>query len=49
LTWLRESRYRMEEIESIMGQAPEWATELPLHVDGYECEFYKKEYIAIYK
>lgn len=33
----------VEEICAIMGEAPDWATGLPLRADGYECDFYKKD------
>lgn len=33
----------VDEICRIMSEAPAWAAGLPLRVDGYECEFYKKD------
>lgn len=33
----------VEEINSIMAQAPAWADGLLLNADGYECQFYKKD------
>ena len=33
----------VEEICSLMGESPEWASTLPLRADGYECDFYKKD------
>lgn len=33
----------VEEINSIMDQAPTWADGLLLNADGYECKFYKKD------
>jgi DNA polymerase bacteriophage-type len=33
----------LDEVCKVMSQAPEWAGGLPLQVEGYECEFYKKE------
>lgn len=33
----------VEEVCRIMAITPEWAKDLPLNADGYECEFYKKE------
>lgn len=33
----------VEEICAIMGEAPDWADDLPLRADGYECAFYKKD------
>ena len=38
-----EGTSSVEEICSIMGEAPEWAAALPLRADGYECDFYKKD------
>lgn len=32
-----------EEVCAIMGHTPEWAKELPLAADGFECDFYRKE------
>lgn len=32
----------LEEVCGVMCQGPEWTSELPLEVEGYECEFYKK-------
>lgn len=33
----------VEEVEQIMGQAPEWADGLVLTADGYECPWYCKD------
>lgn len=33
----------VEEVCRIMAITPEWAKDLPLNADGYECKFYKKE------
>lgn len=33
----------VEEVCAIMAVQPEWAKELPLRADGYECAFYKKD------
>lgn len=33
----------VEEVCRIMAITPNWAKDLPLNADGYECEFYKKE------
>lgn len=33
----------VNEICKIMSLAPDWAQDLPLRADGYECDFYKKE------
>jgi DNA polymerase len=33
----------LEDICSIMGQAPAWANGLLLRADGYVCDFYKKD------
>lgn len=33
----------VEEVSRIMGETPEWADDLCLRADGYECEFYRKE------
>ena len=33
----------VDEICDLMTTAPDWATGLPLAVDGYECEFYRKD------
>ena len=33
----------VEEVCHIMAITPEWAKDLPLNADGYECKFYKKE------
>ena len=33
----------VEEICAIMGEAPAWASGLPLRADGYECNFYRKD------
>lgn len=33
----------VEEVCQLMATQPEWAAGLPLRVDGYECEFYKKD------
>jgi len=33
----------LDEVCKIMEVSPEWATDLPLRVDGYECDYYKKE------
>lgn len=32
----------VEEACAIMGQAPEWCSDLPLRADGYECRSYRK-------
>jgi DNA polymerase len=34
---------KVEDVENIMGQVPEWALGLPMRADGYECAFYKKD------
>lgn len=28
---------------AVMGQPPEWASDLPLRADGYECAYYRKD------
>ena len=33
----------VDEICAIMGEAPAWASGLPLRADGYECDFYRKD------
>ena len=33
----------VEEVCRIMAITPNWAKDLPLNADGYECKFYKKE------
>ena len=33
----------VDEICAIMGEAPAWASGLPLRADGYECNFYRKD------
>ncbi|MGI6721749.1 MAG: DNA polymerase [Anaerovoracaceae bacterium] len=38
-----DGRSSVNEICSIMAEAPEWAKGLPLNADGYECEFYQKD------
>ena len=32
----------VEEACAIMGQPPEWCSDLPLRADGYECRSYRK-------
>ncbi len=32
----------VEEACAIMGQAPDWCSDLPLRADGYECRSYRK-------
>ncbi len=36
-------QWSVEEICSMMSQAPKWAKGLPLAADGYACEFYQKD------
>lgn len=38
-----EGESSVEEISTLMAIAPDWAEDLPLRADGYECEFYKKD------
>jgi DNA polymerase len=38
-----EGKSSVEEICSIMAIQPEWAKDLPLRADGYECSYYKKD------
>ncbi|HEM4265074.1 TPA: DNA polymerase [Streptococcus suis] len=33
----------LDEIESLMGIAPDWMSDINLRADGYECIFYKKD------
>lgn len=33
----------VEDVCTVMGIAPDWASGLPLRADGYECDFYKKD------
>lgn len=33
----------LEEVCSLMGIPPQWADGLPLHADGYECDYYRKD------
>lgn len=33
----------VDEVCRLMAITPEWAKDLPLNADGYECKFYKKE------
>lgn len=33
----------VEEACAVMGQPPEWASDLPLRADGYECAYYRKD------
>lgn len=34
---------KVEKVCSLMSETPDWARDLLLKADGYECEFYKKE------
>lgn len=36
-------QHSVEEVCSVMAEQPEWAKDLPLRADGYECTFYKKD------
>ena len=33
----------MEDACAVMGQPPDWASDLPLRADGYECAYYRKD------
>ena len=33
----------MEDACAVMGQPPDWALDLPLRADGYECAYYRKD------
>ena len=33
----------MEDTCAVMGQPPDWALDLPLRADGYECAYYRKD------
>jgi len=33
----------MEHACAVMGQPPDWASDLPLRADGYECAYYRKD------
>lgn len=33
----------VDEAFAVMGQPPEWASDLPLRADGYECAYYRKD------
>ncbi len=33
----------VDEVSRVMGQCPDWADELILRADGYECEYYRKD------
>ena len=33
----------MEDACAVMGQPPDWALDLPLRADGYECTYYRKD------
>lgn len=33
----------VEEACAVMGQPPEWASDLPIRADGYECAYYRKD------
>ena len=33
----------VEEMCRVMAEQPEWATDLPLRADGYECNYYQKD------
>ena len=33
----------MEDVCAVMGQPPDWASDLPLRADGYECAYYRKD------
>jgi DNA polymerase len=37
------SDFQLEIVEEIMGQAPPWASDLPLGADGYVTNYYKKD------
>lgn len=32
----------LDKLCALMAEQPEWAKGLPLHADGFECEFYQK-------
>lgn len=34
---------RLEEVASLMSMSPDWADDLLLRADGYECDFYQKD------
>lgn len=40
---IRTAESDLKEIESLMTQMPRWAHDLPLRVDGFLCNFYKKD------
>ena len=33
----------MDDACAVMGQPPDWASDLPLRADGYECAYYRKD------
>lgn len=37
------SPHSVQAICDLMATAPDWATGLPLDVDGYECGYYRKD------
>ena len=34
---------KLDEIEALMGNAPDWLSDINLRADGYECLFYQKD------
>ena len=38
-----EGQGSMEDACAVMGQPPNWAEDLPLRADGYECAYYRKD------
>ena len=38
---------KLDEIAALMGNAPDWLSDINLRADGYECLFYQKDYQKI--
>ena len=34
---------KLDEIAALMGNAPDWLSDINLRADGYECLFYQKD------
>lgn len=40
---IEKDRFELDKINEIMGSGPEWADDLPLNAEGFECEYYQKD------
>ena len=40
---IEKDRYELEKVIEIMSAEVEWARDLPLNAEGFECEYYQKD------